>query len=137
MVIWYLRNLEFNLQKLYFCVQYRFCESIDFWPWVGITNKLQTLRFLRNFPKHDAYTLNYLRNRSPLWSFFFLFFLLADHRYDVMQSSFSFSFIFFIISVVTIFLKYMFYRCALKDLSLLHKLICIVYLLKYLTTTLP
>jgi hypothetical protein len=35
------------------------------------------------------------------------------------------------------FPKYMFYRCALKELSLLHKLICIVYLLKYLTTTLP
>jgi hypothetical protein len=28
----------------------------------------------------------------------------------------------------------MFYRCALKELSLLHKLICIAYLLKYLTT---
>jgi hypothetical protein len=53
-----------------------------------------------------------------------------------MQSSFSFSFI-FDNQRSNNFPKYMFYRCALKKLSLLHKLICIVYLLKYLTTTLP
>ena len=42
--------------------------------------------------------------------------------YDVMQSSFSFSFI-FDNKRCNNFPKYMFYRCALKELSLLHKLI--------------
>jgi hypothetical protein len=49
---------------------------------------------------------------------------------NVMQYNLRFHF-HLIISVVTIFLKYMYYRCAYKSF-LLHKLICIVYLLKYL-----